>query len=372
MPSWNELGSAWHIFRELNIDEIRTESEQPLTLACIGPAEMLETLTELLHRQDNPRYEATGDNPLQHIPLTQASNEQNLHQADMLLLAIDGRQPIDQLSIEAYKQLDALVLPLVIVVLHNDRLPETEPDQTLSLSTTTRIIAISDPQAADAADKLAVGLLGRMPAELHIAAARALPGMRHSLTRELVQTTSFSNAAYSLAAGIPEQIPLLTLPLMAADILVLTKNQALMTYKLALTHGAPADFRAHITEIVPVIGGGYLWRQVARSLVGLVPVWGLVPRVAVAYAGTYTTGMIAWRWYASKELVSQERLKQITEESVQYGRTLTLKLLEQAQERGMETQAYVKSLFDREGRTIRTSYTTTQLLPPSDRLRPPE
>ena len=92
--------------------------------------------------------------------------------------------------------------------------------------------------------------------------------------------------------------------------LVLTKNQALMVYRLGLAYGAPPEFRDRMAELGSVVGGGFAWRQLARSLVGLIPVWGVVPKVAVAYAGTYATGMAAWRWFADNELVSGARLQQ--------------------------------------------------------------
>jgi uncharacterized protein (DUF697 family) len=87
-------------------------------------------------------------------------------------------------------------------------------------------------------------------------------------------------------------VPVLNIPLNAADMLVLSKNQALLVYKLALAFGAPADFQAQMKEVLPVIGSGFLWRQVARQLVGLIPGFGIVPKVAVAYAGTYATGKL--------------------------------------------------------------------------------
>jgi uncharacterized protein (DUF697 family) len=179
---------------------------------------------------------------------------------------------------------------------------------------------LPDPAAPDAPADFAAALLQRLPAELHLAAAARLPALRAAYTHELIGGACFSNASYALASGLPQQIPLLSLPFAAADILVLTKNQAMMVYKLALAHGASPDLQARLTELMPVVGGGFVWRQLARTLMSLIPVWGLLPKVAIAYAGTYATGVLAERWYSSGELIAGERLKQLGEQALDYGR----------------------------------------------------
>jgi hypothetical protein len=45
-----------------------------------------------------------------------------------------------------------------------------------------------------------------------------------------------------------------------------------------------------------VIGGGFLFRQLARELVGLIPIAGVAPKVAVAYAGTWAIGRAVGMW----------------------------------------------------------------------------
>ena len=89
--------------------------------------------------------------------------------------------------------------------------------------------------------------------------------MRTSSSRT-ISGVSFTNATYALASGLPEQIPILSVPFAAADIIVLTKNQAILVYRLALAYGAPPDFQDRIREVIPVVGGAFLWRQAARSL----------------------------------------------------------------------------------------------------------
>jgi len=73
-----------------------------------------------------------------------------------------------------------------------------------------------------------------------------------------------------------------------------------------------------------------VWRQAARSLIGLIPVWGLVPKIAVAYGGTYTTGVAAWRWYENGEVVSSDQLKRISREAIAIGRARATELIARA------------------------------------------
>ncbi len=154
-------------------------------------------------------------------------------------------------------------------------------------------------------------MLEALPAGRQLAAARRLPGLRPHYARRLTAEVSLSNGAFALASGVPSLVPVLGVPITAADTVVLTKNQALMVYRLALAFGAPPEFQRRMMEITPVIGAAVVWRQVAGGLVGLVPGYGILPKTAVAFAGTYITGRAAELWYATG-LVSKDDLRRIS------------------------------------------------------------
>lgn len=327
MPKWSDFGNIWTTLRELDVNAIRDEAERPLRISIVGHDTALNEIDRMLHSGPN-RYPA-GPNPLELIPLAQAPERASaVNQASMLILAIDARNTLTPAEVAAFSKLEALALPFLVVLLFADRLPVGETS--LPPAVNARMIAIADPYALNAADQLATAFFTRLPSELHLSAARRLSGLRGVFARELIGSVSFSNAAYALASGLPEQIPIMNVPFAAADILILTKNQALLVYKLALAYGAQADFQARIREVLPVIGGAFLWRQAARSLIGLIPVWGLVPKVAISYAGTYTTGIAAWRWYDSGEIVSAEQIKRISSEAIAIGRKRAAEMIERA------------------------------------------
>ncbi|MFN8504528.1 hypothetical protein [Kouleothrix sp.] len=349
MPKWSDFGNIFSTLREIDVNAIREEAERPFVITCIGHNTALDALDRLLH-QGHERYPAAGPDPLDIVPLARAAERANgLGSVDMLILAIDARNTLSAAELAAFGRLEALPVPFLVALLYGD---QTQAGQAfLSPMLRARTVAILDPQALDAADRLATAVLARLPGELHLAAARLLPGLRAIFARDLISSVAFTNATYALASGLPEQIPLVNVPFAAADILVLTKNQALLVYRLALAYGAPPDFQARIREVLPVVGGAFLWRQAARSLVGLIPVWGLVPKIAVSYAGTYTTGVTAWRWYESGDLVSTEQIKRISSEAIAQGRKRAAELIARARSSAAEIGAAERpSLGERLGR----------------------
>ena len=101
-----------------------------------------------------------------------------------------------------------------------------------------------DTQSPTAAAIVGGAVLDALPADARLVAARRLPGLRPLFAARLTGEVSVSNAAFALASGVPSLVPILGIPISAADTVVLTKNQALMVYRLALACGAPPDFRS--------------------------------------------------------------------------------------------------------------------------------
>nr|WP_255604424.1 hypothetical protein [Oscillochloris sp. ZM17-4] len=352
------MGAAFSTLREIDVTVIREESERPVTIACVGEQPALATVVGLLSTSDGRRYGPIGLNPLLIATLGDVrrgglSDELGsaLRHADMLLIALDGRAPVPAAAAAALKILADLAMPTVIILTHTDTPPIPAGDTRRAFAY-AHVVALLDPESPQASDTLADAVLARLPGDLHMAAARRLPGMRAAYARQLINATSFTNASYALASALPEQIPIFSIPFAAADILVLTKNQAMLVYKLALSHGAPPEFQSRIREVLPTLGGAFAWRQIARTLVGLVPVWGVVPKVAIAYAGTYSTGMVAWRWFASGELISGARLKEITDEAMRVGRERALALASAARERGSAGGGALSSIAARIRRAL--------------------
>lgn len=362
MPKWSDFGNIFSTLRELDVNAIRDEAERQLQIAIVGHDTALDEIDRLLHSGAS-RYPA-GPNPLDYIRVGQIAERGHLvNGSDLVILALDARNPLSEADAAAFSQLDRINSPFLIVLLFAERLPTSEADLPRSLQ--ARTLALPDPHALEAADTLASTIFSQLSTDLHLSAARRLAGVRGVYARDLIGSTSFTNATYALASGLPEQIPILSVPFAAADILVLTKNQAMLVYKLALAYGAQADFQARIREVLPVIGGAFLWRQAARSLIGLIPIWGLVPKIAVAYAGTYTTGVAAWRWYDSGEIVSTSQLKRISNEAIKTGRARAKELIDKAKATGTRIQGTNRGFFAKLKGLV-TRKKPAELPPPSD------
>ena len=333
VPSWNDLGTAFNTLRELDVAAITEESEHPVSIGCFGPRFLFTRVVQLLTTVSSLRYGPVGQDPFWHSPLPLGAPSDEVRRADLLLVLVDGRAPMGSSETRALTRLSELAVPLVIAIC-GVTLPG-ELGQPRPTFAHAHIVVLPDLSAPEAAETLATALLERLPTERHLAVARAVPGFRSTYARDLVNAVALTNATYAFASSIPEQIPILSVPFVAADLIVLTKNQALLVYRLALAHGAPPEFQARMTEIAPVVGGAFVWRQVARTLVGLIPFWGVVPKVAVAYAGTYATGSAAWHWYAEGQRLSSDRLKEIADEALRAGRERAAALIATAREQSV-------------------------------------
>jgi len=84
--------------------------------------------------------------------------------------------------------------------------------------------------------------------------------------------------------------------------------------------GMTSDFRTIMPQLAAVVGGGFLFRQLARGLVSLVPGIGIVPKVVVAFAGTYASGEAVRRWCAYGERIDREALRHVYHQALERGR----------------------------------------------------
>ena len=127
-------------------------------------------------------------------------------------------------------------------------------------------------------------------------------------------------------------VPVLDVPLNLADIVILTKNQLVMSYRIAVASGKKGTAQQLIGEVVGVIGGGFLFRQGARQLVGLIPVAGIVPQVAVAYAGTLAIGKAVAAW-AAWPGPGAGTIKRLYRQALTRGKEVAVALVDQARKR---------------------------------------
>ncbi|MGO8672347.1 MAG: hypothetical protein ACLQVD_13405 [Capsulimonadaceae bacterium] len=151
--------------------------------------------------------------------------------------------------------------------------------------------------------------------DLRLTLARHVPAFRPAVAAQIVTEVSWLNAKIAVVSALPGVIPLTDILLPAAalgDMMLLTKNQILLLLRIAAAYGLPVDLRARTRELVPVVGGAFGWRAIARELIGLVPGGlGVIVKGAVAYSGTYTVGKAAMIYYSTGQSLTKPRLKRL-------------------------------------------------------------
>lgn len=148
--------------------------------------------------------------------------------------------------------------------------------------------------------------------EWQMALARNFPLLRKSVSERLITQTSVVNAEFALITGITAAFPptAILLPVNAlSDIVILTKNQAMLALRLAAIYDLPVDYLKRSKELVPILGNAFGWRAVAREIVGMIPFGGFVVKAMIAYAGTATLGRAAQYYYETGESLSREQLQ---------------------------------------------------------------
>lgn len=276
----------WAIMRELNVEELERDLQRPLSVRLTGtePA-LLDQVEGLLFRGGE------GE-----VRRTLLPDENPPGSADLELMVVSAGRPAAQAEIAAAHRLLARGAPALLVVVGDGR---SGPPDGLPEFPREHIVEADLAREAEARDVLARTIADAAPG-LRLALARRFPSLRTGVAEQLIRETSAANAQFALVSSVPAAIPLLGgLIGGAADMVVLTKNQALLLLKLAGIHGRDLSDRVRLlAEIAPVVGGAFAWRSLARMLAGLLPSYAsAVPKTAIAYVGTYTVGAIASSYF---------------------------------------------------------------------------
>lgn len=174
-------------------------------------------------------------------------------------------------------------------------------------------------------------ILQRRP-ELALPLARHLYPFRQPVIQKIVTKISKENALFALATALPDIVPLLSLPWaigeFASDTAFITANQLRMGFFLAAASDRPIGYREQKGEIATVLLGAFGWRAIARELVGKIPLGGgLLPKAAIAYAGTRVVGMSMERYYRIGYGYTRDERKVIYAQALQRGKTVANAML---------------------------------------------
>ena len=324
MLKWPDLAGGFKMLREVDLNAVRRQAEAPVSVAVVGDRGTGKT-TLIRQLLSGPREsEPAGIPPLSEHNLADAIP---LQAHSIVLLVLDAAKESHLPEQAVFAGLKKNKIPVVVCYNKADLVQDPQPVMNGAQQWPGAEIAAIAAYDYKSLQKLLVPAILRACPGREVRLARRLPLLREPVCQKLIDDTCFVNSAYSLTTGLAEINVFLDLPLNLADIVVLTKNQALMAYKIALAMGLPADWRETIPKLTAVVGSAFLWRQVARQLVGLIPGYGVIPKIAVAYAGTYAVGQATYQWCANGEKLKPEHLKSLYVTAFKRGREVAQSIL---------------------------------------------
>lgn len=273
----SNLKNLAQILRELSLDELKEEAERPPRILVLAPdLDSADALAETLTGEVRSPYVTALrlDTPVDRLDVYDAA----------IVFDPDARRETRKLIEDLGRRNDrALIITWMSM----------------------------DPTEHLAAQAVRVRMMNHLP-ERVMSLGRHLPAFVAPAVKAVIDDTSAANAQFALIANVPSVIPLFgTLATVSADLLVLTKNQLLLTYKIAAIHGRDLNDKTKIArEMAPVAGAGFFWRTVAREASTLLPMAsGTVPKVAIAYSGTMAIGRAADYYYRFGEKPSKGLMK---------------------------------------------------------------
>ena len=179
---------------------------------------------------------------------------------------------------------------------------------------------------ASAATRLRGEMMTAAP-EIAPAFGRWFPPFRSAAVHAIIDETAKANAKFAFVSSAPSIIPILGSFVSAStDMIVLTKNQVMMAYKLAAVNGRDlSDQTGILRDLAPVVGAGFVWRSVAREAVSFLPFMaGVLPKVGIAFAGTYSTGKAVDYYFQFGQKATKEQLSDFTRQALKLAERLPL------------------------------------------------
>lgn len=167
--------------------------------------------------------------------------------------------------------------------------------------------------------------------DVEISLGARLPIFRPSVAAKITVDCALNSLKVAGASALVDHVPVLGFVLgsiaSAGDTIAITGFQVDMLLRIAATYGKKAEF-ARIVELLPVIGGGYGWRALAREASGFIPFAGPVIKAGIAYAGTLVIGQAASFYYETGNRMAPEKATALYREAVERAKNVAVEFLE--------------------------------------------
>lgn len=169
--------------------------------------------------------------------------------------------------------------------------------------------------------------------ELGLPLGRNFPVFREPVVKQVIHTIAKENALFSLATALPNIVPsLIEIPWaigeFASDTAFLTMNQIRMAFLIAAVSDSAVGYREQKAQIASIVGGAFGWRALARELAGKIPLaGGLIPKAAIAYAGTQIIGLSLDRYNRSGYGLTRDERREVYDSALREGKSVAQVLL---------------------------------------------
>ena len=321
MAGLKDISTVWNNIKEIDLKPIREAAVNPMRIVLVGAAGSgRHTLAEQM-RTDPAQPLVHTQSTLALISIEAASETPVAHLIIVLVDATRTDFATEQALVKTWSEAGKNVL----VLINKIDLLGSNVNSNIQVGWPARVTYGSVTDVSYLQREFVPAVLELLPQQ-HLALGRQFPLFRLPVARQLISEACLSNAGYSFSTGLAEIVPVLDIPLNLTDMVVLTKSQAFLAYKLGLLLGFSTRWQDYITEFGSVIGTGFLWRQIARSLIGLIPAWGILPKVAIAYAGTYVVGNAVLGWYLTGKNLSPKQMRALYAQAFSRGKEYARKM----------------------------------------------
>ena len=319
----NTLTSFWANIREADLRPLREQALRGVRLAIIGePGSGRSTLADQMRRDPN-RPQLSSDSPVLVLDLDSANQAGG---ADLIILVVDSRRVDSSREQELVRFWHNAGKRVLVFINQFEAQQERMAVSPWASRGGQRVVWGSPLDSRFLIEQFAPAMIDSLP-DLLLGLGRYFPLFRIPIAHYLINDTCFSNTAYALSTGLAEIVAVLDIPITIADSIILTKSQAFLVYKLGLALDYSTRWQDYLAEFSGVLGGGFVWRQIARSLVGLIPIWGIIPKTAIAYAGTFVVGNVVLQWYLTGKQVSGKQMQLLYAQARERGKSLASNLL---------------------------------------------
>ncbi len=316
------LSDGWSTIKEIDLRPLQQQAVNGVRLAIAGqPGSGRSTLAAQM-RTDPHRPVVEFDSPITILDINNIPLEIS---ADLIIVIVDSRDTDTALHQKFLSNWADSGKKTLVVINQFETQSETTAISPWSRHRSRRVVWGPVNDHTFLLREFVPAVMALLPDKL-LGLGRYFPLFRAPIAQYLINDACTTNAAYALSTGLAETVGIFDLPITVADMVILSKNQAYLVYKLGLSLGYTTRWQDYVAEFGSVLGTGFLWRQLARTLVGLIPVWGIIPKVAVSYAGTYVVGHAVLQWYLTGRHVSKRQMQQLYSQAFARGKNFAQSL----------------------------------------------